>query len=157
MVYIGIDPGKSGAIACLKDYESGMVDVELTPFDEAAYVSKLSFYAKSYAIRGCVVERVNAYPGQGVTSMFNFGTNYGFIQGVLRAVGMPFELVPPGTWKRAFGVTKDKNTSVAVAQRLFPDASLLRTEKCRKPDDGFAEALLMAEYARRKMGGAKSC
>ena len=46
-----------------------------------------------------------------------------------------------GPYGGAFGVTKDKNTSVAVAQRLFPDVSLLRTEKCRKPDDGFAEAL----------------
>ena len=103
-----------------------------------------------------VVERVTAMPKQGVTSMFNFGVNFGFIQGLLTAYGIPFELVSPAKWKREFGVTSDKNTSIAVAQRLFPDVSLLRTERCRKPDDGIAEALLMAEYARRRMGGANA-
>ena len=153
MVYIGIDPGKSGAMAIINRTATG-VDVRLVPFDEQEY-KNVARIASDVAV-GCVVERVTAMPKQGVTSMFNFGVNFGFIQGLLTAYGIPFELVSPAKWKREFGVTSDKNTSIAVAQRLFPDVSLLRTERCKKPDDGIAEALLMAEYARRRMGGANA-
>ena len=153
MVYIGIDPGKSGAMAIITQPAAG-VDVRLGPFAEQDY-KNVARIARDVAV-GCVVERVTAMPKQGVTSMFNFGVNFGFIQGLLTAYGIPFELVSPAKWKREFGVTSDKNTSIAVAQRLFPGVSLLRTERCKKPDDGIAEALLMAEYARRKMGGANA-
>lgn len=84
--------------------------------------------------------------------MFNFGQNFGFIQGVLSALGIPFELVRPQKWKKEFSITRDKNTSIAVCKRLFPGASLLRTERSKKEDDNLAEALLLAEYARRKFG-----
>lgn len=151
MVYIGIDPGKSGAMVIIGD---PAVDGPVTvPFDEIDYARVLGAY-HGFHQSVAVVERVTAMPKQGVTSMFNFGVNFGFIQGLLTAYGIPFELVSPAKWKREFGVTSDKNTSIAVAQRLFPDVSLLRTERCKKPDDGIAEALLMAEYARRRMGGA---
>ena len=90
-------------------------------------------------------------PGQGVVSMFNFGQNFGFIQGVLKAYEIPFELVPPQKWKKEFSVTSDKNTSIEVAKRLFPGVNLKATEKCKKDHDGMAEALLMAEYARRHL------
>jgi len=150
MVYIGIDPGKSGAMALILDNGS----VEAYSFGEGIYRDVLEHVSNS---GGCsaVVERVNAMPKQGVTSMFSFGVNFGYIQGVLAAFHVPFELVTPAKWKKEFGVTKDKNTSIAVAQRLFPQVSLLRTEKCRKPDDGIAEALLLACYAQRHMGNAE--
>lgn len=150
MAYIGIDPGKSGALAIIRD--DG--DVQLVAFDETAYIDALRHTQGVDGVRGCVVERVAAMPKQGVASMFSFGENYGYIRGVLATLSIPYEVVTPVKWKRAFGVTADKNTSVAVAQRLFPSVSLLRTDKCRKPHDGFAEALLMAEYARRSCGGA---
>jgi crossover junction endodeoxyribonuclease RuvC len=89
-------------------------------------------------------------PHQGVTSMFSFGQSYGFILGVLTAFGIGYQLVPPGTWKREHGLLHtQKQDSVAVAKRLFPGVSLLPTERCRKESDGMAEALLIAEYARR--------
>lgn len=144
MNYIGIDPGKGGALAVITE-ENALV----FPFDRKSYVNILG------AMRGkqakCCLERVGAMPGQGVTSMFSFGENFGFIQGVLEANGIPYELVTPQKWKREFGVTGDKNSAVSVCHRLFPEVSLLRTPKSRKADDGMAEALLMAEYARRKM------
>ncbi len=144
MNYIGIDPGKGGALAVITE-ENALV----FPFDRKSYVNILG------AMRGkqtkCCLERVGAMPGQGVTSMFSFGENFGFIQGVLEANGIPYELVTPQKWKREFGVTGDKNSAVSVCQRLFPEVPLLRTPKSRKADDGMAEALLMAEYARRKM------
>ena len=83
--------------------------------------------------------------------MFNFGMNFGWIQGVLQAYGIPYELIRPQKWKKEFSITGDKNSSIAVCKRLFPTVSLLPTEKCRKDNDGMAEALLLAEFARRKL------
>lgn len=98
----------------------------------------------------CVIERVHAMPKQGVSSSFNFGVNYGMIMGLLEALSIPYETVLPQKWKREFGVTADKNTSIAVAKRMFPEVDLRRTDRCKVDHDGKAEALLMAEYARRK-------
>lgn len=145
MIYMGIDPGKDGALAVISD-----AGVTVIPFDERDYISCIRELEGKGA--KCCLERVGAMPGQGVTSMFKFGENFGFIRGLLQANGISYELVTPQKWKREFGVTGDKNNSVAVCQRLFPDVSLLRTNRCKKPHDGMAEALLMAEYARRRMG-----
>ena len=142
MTYIGIDPGKSGALAAIDEGA-----VVLVKFDEPAYLDTISDLRNKKTF--CVLEHVNAMPGQGVTSMFNFGLNFGWIQGVLRANGIPFELVRPQKWKKEFGITSDKNTSISVAHKLFPEVSFRRTERCTKDDDGLAEALLIAEYARR--------
>lgn len=145
MTYIGIDPGKSGALCILAPGR-----IRLLKFDESAYIEALKPLGGSEAV--CCLEHVGAMPGQGVTSTFHFGQNFGWIQGILQAFGIPFELVRPQKWKKEFSVTQDKNTSVTVCRRLFPAASLLPTPRCRKPDDNMAEALLMAEYARRKLG-----
>ena len=149
MIFVGIDPGKSGALAVI--FDTGAIHIET--FDEKQYAETLQYIHRTGEYCACALERVSAMPGQGVTGMFNFGANYGFIQGLLVANEIPFELVMPRKWKGEFGVTGDKNKSIAVAQRLFPTTSLLRTSKCKKPDDGIAEALLLAEYARRKLGG----
>jgi len=144
MTYIGIDPGKHGAMAIVTD------GVILTvPFDETAYIEALEYVDTEAAV--CCLEHVGSMPGQGVTSMFSFGENFGFIRGVLQTYGIRYELVRPQKWKKEFSVTADKNASCAVAHRLFPNVSLKRTERCRTDDDGIAEALLMAEYARRRM------
>ena len=146
MIYIGIDPGKSGAMAIIFD---GMDETILTPFDEREYAHLLR-ELNSQIAKACL-EHVGAMPGQGVTSMFNFGQNFGYIKGLLEAFQTPYELVRPQKWKKEFGITGDKNSSIDVCKRLFPGVSLRRTERCRKDDDGMAEALLMAEYARRHL------
>lgn len=143
MRYIGIDVGKHGALSIL--YEDG--STQSIPFDKDDYIN--AFTRLSEVDCFCVVERVGAMPGQGVVSMFSFGENYGWIQGCLDVLGIPYELVTPQRWKKAFGITRDKNTSIQVAKRLFPDALLLRTQRSRKDDDNVAESILMAEYARR--------
>lgn len=142
-LYIGIDPGKKGALAII-DGEN----VSVIPFDEDAYIQELHIASKLPCV--CCLERVGAMPGQGVTSMFSFGDNFGFLRGVLMSYRIPFELVTPQKWKKEFSVS-GKNESVAICKRLFPGVSLLATEKCRKDNDGMAEALLMAEYARRRL------
>ena len=151
-IAIGVDPGKDGSMAIigLKNYPITVV------FDEQLYRN----YLDSVSLRTrndidakvhCIVEHVGAMPGQGVTSCFSFGQNFGFILGLLTAFCIPYELVRPAKWKKEFSCTSDKNTSIEVAKRLFPGVSLKRTERCTKDHDGIAEALLMAEYARRRM------
>lgn len=146
MKYIGIDPGKSGAIAVI--CEDGSIDTAV--FDETAYVDILGKYAKdSFA----VIEQVCGFspPGAriGATSLFNFGANYGWIQGLLAAFRIPYQRVVPARWKKSYGLSRDKQKSIECALHLFPNANLMRTEKCKIPHDGIAEALLLAEYGRR--------
>ena len=144
-VYMGIDPGKSGALAVI--YSDGTV--ETVPFDAMQYSKKMA-ELKFYSVK-CCVEKVGAMPGQGVVSMFNFGHNFGVIEGLLKAYEIPYQLVPPQTWKKEFSLSSDKAKSIEVCQNLFPNANLLATDRSRKPNDGIAEAILMAEYARRRL------
>lgn len=150
-VYVGIDPGKKGAMAVI--HEDG--SVTFVPFDREAYrdtLAEMSKYPKEpWKDVKCCVEHVGAAPGNGTVSMFAFGENFGFIQGLLTAYGIPYELVRPAKWKKEFSVTKDKNTSIEVCKRLFPNVYLKRTERCKTDSSDIAEALLMAEYARRHM------
>lgn len=143
MIYIGVDVGKKGAMAILNGN-----DIEIVPFDKKEYIEALKRYKESDYVFG-IIEQVNSMPKQGVASTFNFGTSFGWLQGAFDAFGIPYELVRPQKWKKVFSVTSDKNTSIEVAQRLFPNVSLKRTERCKKDDDNIAEALLMCEYGRR--------
>ena len=144
--YIGIDPGKSGALAIIR--QDGQV--ETYTFDPFVYATTLRHLSPCHDVV-CCLEKVGAMPGQGVVSMFNFGHNFGFIEGLLQAYAIPYQLVPPQTWKKEFSLNSDKAKSIEVCQKLFPNANLMATNRSRKPNDGIAEAVLMAEYARRKL------
>lgn len=146
MIYIGIDPGKSGALCVLSE---GNVTY-MTNWDPFYYREALRGFSGG-ANTVCCLEHVGAMPGQGVTSMFHFGENFGYIKGLLEAFQIPYELVRPQKWKKEFSITGDKNSSIEVCKRLFPGVDLRRTDRCRKDDDGMAEALLMAEYAKRRL------
>lgn len=147
-IYVGIDPGKSGALAVI--YPNGNIDTY--PFNPDEYADVLCGLSLNvdYDIM-CCLEKVGAMPGQGVVSMFNFGHNLGFIEGLLKANEIPYQLVPPQTWKKEFSLSGDKAKSIDVCKKLFPKVNLLATQRSRKPSDGIAEAILMAEYARRKL------
>jgi crossover junction endodeoxyribonuclease RuvC len=148
MVYIGIDPGKSGGYATINTL-TGKMTVEA--WDDEQFIHDMrELYLDGEETR-CCLEKVGAMPGQGVTSMFGFGKSAGFIEGVLRAYGISYQLVPPQTWKKAFSLNSNKQTSIEVCQKLFPDVNLYRTDRCKKPHDGMAESALMALYARRKL------
>lgn len=146
MTYIGIDPGKNGAFAFINS-----IGVSAFVFEEKNFIERIKRVASADDVFACL-EHVHAMPGQGVTGMFNFGKNFGFIQGVLSALCVPYELVTPQKWKKEFSITANKNTAILVCKRLFPDVPLIPTERSRKEHDGIAEALLMAEYARRNSG-----
>lgn len=148
---IGIDPGNTGAIALLNEhYELVSVwDMPLMANGKKQQVNA-SELAKILEYPGAtrsgdleaIVEKVGAMPGQGVSSMFNFGMGFGVIQGVLAARRIPYRLVAPPKWKKAAGLTgKDKDMARTLAQQLYPEAPL-----GRKKDIGRADAILIARY-----------
>ena len=141
MTIIGVDPGKKGGYAIIEDDH-----YEVFPWDDDTFVNRLQMIeSPAYAF----VEKVGAMPGQGVTSMFHFGKSAGYIEGVLSAFKIKYDLIPPQRWKKAFELHSDKQESINKCIQLFPKANLLPTSRCKKPSDGMAEALLIAEYGRK--------
>ena len=81
--------------------------------------------------------------------MFSFGQSFGWILGILDAFELSYQLVEPRKWKSEYSLNSDKQKSIEVAKMLFPKAELI-PKGCRKPHDGVAESILLAEYCRRK-------
>lgn len=143
MIYIGIDVGKKGGFAII-----GECGVTVCPWDDDKFAMAMGLEARNSECVACV-EQVHAMPKQGVSSTFAFGKAAGFVEGVLTAHRIPFQLVPPQKWKKEYSLGNDKNQSIAVCKKLFPNVSLLPTARCTKDSDGMAEALLLALYAQR--------
>lgn len=150
MIAVGIDPGKSGGVAFIYTDSKGDVVAHSYVYDDMVFIDKMRDIKDMSTRVSVCVEKVNAMPKQGVVSVFTFGKSLGFIEGVLKAFNLPYQLVPPTKWRSEFSLTGDKSQSITVCQKLFPDVNLMATMRCRKPHDGMAEALLMAEYARRR-------
>lgn len=152
-ISIGIDPGSKGGYAVIREELDGSTTVESYIWDNDGFIEKMRDIEKDARILSwnvcCAVEKVGAMPGQGVTSMFSFGKSCGYIEGVLHALGIPYQLVPPRVWKKAFSLTNDKKLSIETCKKLFPKVDLRATERCRTDSDGKAEALLLAAYAKR--------
>lgn len=150
MIYIGIDPGANGGIAVINPDSRWPVWVSKYSDDVLMSVMEtLEVEGHILSMDTCVyVEQVHSMPKQGVASTFKFGVNYGKILGILRVYEIDTHLVTPSKWKKAMGVTSDKQTSINKAKELFPEISLI-PRRCRKEHDGIAEALLIAEYGRR--------
>jgi crossover junction endodeoxyribonuclease RuvC len=156
MIWIGIDPGQKGGYAVIAKSETGQA-VFAYPWDDTFFVAEMKSLSQALSRMGngvvAAVEKVGARPGQGTVSMFNFGKSAGYIEGVLSALGIPYQLVPPNKWKKEFSlIGKDKQASIETCRKLFPELDLKRTERCRTDSDGKAEAALLAEYARRHFG-----
>lgn len=150
MKILAVDPGLHGGVAVIRDRDvwvARAMPLAGKTIDAAAFAKIALAENPDLA----VVEQVAARPGQGVVSMFTFGTGYGMILGALAAVGIRTELVRPQAWKKLVlaGTTKDKNAAIAYCRRAFPHTSLLATPKSRVPSDGIADALCIAEYGRR--------
>lgn len=152
MIVVAIDPGVNGAYAFLTDeLEEPAFVGDLPVVDGNLDASALARLLGGLKIDTLVVERVNAMPGQGVSSMFKFGRAYGTILGVAAALGIETELVTPVQWKRAYALPgKDKEKARELATRLYPKLDGLS----RKKDHGRAEALLLARWwlTRRTRG-----
>lgn len=103
-----------------------------------------------------VIEKAQAFRGQGITSAFNYGVTNGIIIGVASCF-CSYWLVPPKTWQREMLVgtsaeLDSKERSRLAASRLFPEQGFTRTSRSKKMDDGLTDAALIAEYARRTYG-----
>ena len=137
MIY-ACDAGKNGALV-LMDKDNVY---EIIPFNEQDYVSKTSFNLAKV----CVLEQVHAFSGQGVTSTFTFGRNYGWIRGVFDKAGIKIIDVSPQKWKGYFHLDSDKKKSIDLCKKLYPKANLYRTPRCKVEHDGIAEAILIGRW-----------
>lgn len=154
---IGIDPGLGGAIAQLQvQWDGARLATSLwyvhdMPLVQVGTKRIVDSVALGQALRGpaiqsrhahAVVERVHAMPGQGVTSMFNFGRALGVVEGALAGLGVPYSLVTPQAWRKRVGLTGGKGDARELARKLCGEqyGKLF----ARVKDDGRAEATLMA-------------
>jgi crossover junction endodeoxyribonuclease RuvC len=146
---VGIDPGASGALAFF-DMEQGALEIIDMPVMEIERSGKLkreispTFLAKAlddFSPAVAYVEKVGAMPGQGVSSMFQFGRGVGMVEGVLAALAIPVYYVTPQQWQKSTGTRGGKDGSRLRAVELFPKYAPLFA---RKKDDGRADAALIA-------------
>jgi crossover junction endodeoxyribonuclease RuvC len=140
---IGVDPGKSGAVALL-DGAGELIDVYDMPVVGGLVSAKLLADAEDWAneMHGTVViEDVHSMPKQGVASSFDFGRSKGVVEGVFAGAGRPLRYVSPAKWKKALGLTADKGTARRRAIELWPNHA---AKFSRAKDDGRAEAALIA-------------
>lgn len=142
MMFVGLDPGLGGGIAVLAD-DGQVVWTEKMPASERDLLDLLSEGALKDGPKRAALERVSSSPLMGVVSAFTFGKGYGGLRMALVAAKIPFDEVAPAVWQKHLGCrTKgDKNVSKRRAQELFPAV---------KVTHAIADALLLAEYARRK-------
>ena len=155
MLIIGIDPGISGSICFFEDGK--ILDVlEMPTMTDGKKNKKQVNGAQIYneistKIRGIekqnlrvIIEQVSAMPGQGVTSMFNFGQSFGILKGICSAMQLPMYFVRPAKWKKYFGLIKsEKDASRTKAIEMFPYFS---SQLSKKKDSNKADAILIASY-----------
>lgn len=155
MYIIGIDPGISGAISFLENGQ--VIDVIDMPsmadgkknkkqvngsqiYNEISNKIKNIDKKKVYV----VIEQVSAMPGQGVTSMFNFGQSFGVIKGICAAMQLPLYLVRPTKWKKYFNLLKtEKDASRTKVIEIFPQIS---NKLSKKKDNNKADSILIASF-----------
>lgn len=161
MIFIGVDPGLTGAIAAVHDsgkvigvWDSPVLTIEkktgvrheLNRVEMASLVREILHSRDELGEPFACVERVNAMPDQGVTSSFSFGMGYGIWLGILTTLHVPIDLVHPTRWKKKMldGMNKSKDADRMRAIDLWPDVDF-----SLKKHHGRADALLIAEYRRR--------
>ena len=155
MLLIGIDPGISGSI-CF--FENGKIleVLDMPTMVDGKKNKKQVNGAQIYneilkrinksdkeKIR-VIIEQVSAMPGQGVTSMFNFGQSFGILKGICSAMQLPMYFVRPAKWKKYFGlINSEKDASRTKAIEIFPYFS---SNLAKKKDSNKADAILIASY-----------
>ena len=155
MRIIGIDPGLSGGIAILDDLK--IFDIYDMPIMSEGKKNKnqlnsaqlVNITKKNIISNGdtfLIVEQVSAMPGQGVTSMFNFGQTFGSIKGICAALNLPIFFVRPAKWKKHFDlINSSKDASRTKVIEMYPSIS---SRLSKKKDVNKADAILIARYFR---------
>ena len=155
MLVIGIDPGISGSICFFQDGKITDV-VEMPTMTEgkknkkqvngSQIFNEISSRIKKIDKKDIkvVIEQVSAMPGQGVTSMFNFGQSFGILKGICSAMQLPMYFVRPAKWKKYFNlINSEKDASRTRAIEVFPYFS---SQLFRKKDSNKADAILIASF-----------
>ena len=160
-MYLGIDPGLSGAVAVLADdgalvafYDTLTLTLRTSrgtrqEYDVPGLVALLQPYTGPQT--HVVLEESQAMPGQGTRSMFTGGLGFGVWLGMLGTMGLAYPRIRPHVWKRSLGLTRDKEQARLRAMQLFPTADLRR-----KRDHGRTEALLLAWWGWQRRGVAEA-
>ncbi len=153
MKVIGIDPGLSGAIAILENNKVlGIFDMPVMSegkknkrqLNSAQLVNIIKENIMKDEEISVVVEQVNAMPGQGVTSMFNFGQTFGAIKGVCAALNLPIFFVRPSKWKKHFElINSSKDSSRTKVIEMYPSLS---NQLTKKKDVNKSDAILIAKF-----------
>ncbi len=153
MRILGIDPGLSGAIAILEDKKVvGIFEMSVMAegkknkrqLNSAQLVNIIKENIGNNDETAVVVEQVNAMPGQGVTSMFNFGQTFGAIKGVCAALELPIFFVRPSKWKKHFElINSSKDSSRTKAIEMYP---YLSNQLSKKKDVNKSDAILIARF-----------
>jgi|TARA_E500000178_G_scaffold273049_1_gene271365 crossover junction endodeoxyribonuclease RuvC len=153
MIVVGIDPGLSGAIAILENNKVlNIFDMPVMAegkknkrqLNSAQLVSIIKDGTKPESEIAVVVEQVNAMPGQGVTSMFNFGQTFGAIKGVCAALELPIFFVRPSKWKKHFElINSSKDSSRTKVIEMYPSLS---SQLAKKKDVNKSDAILIARF-----------
>ena len=155
MIIIGIDPGISGSICFFEDGK--IIDIIDMPVmsdgkknkrqvNGAQIYNEISSRIKNYNINDIkvVIEQVSAMPGQGVTSMFNFGQSFGVLKGICSAMQISMYFVRPAKWKKYFNlINSQKDASRTKAIQIFPYIS---SQLSKKKDANKADAILLASF-----------
>ncbi|MDC0875325.1 crossover junction endodeoxyribonuclease [Candidatus Pelagibacter sp.] len=155
MLVIGIDPGISGSICFFQDGK--IIDVVEMPtmtegtknkkqVNGSQIFNEISERIKKIDKKDIkvIIEQVSAMPGQGVTSMFNFGQSFGILKGICSAMQLPMYFVRPAKWKKYFNlINSEKDASRTRAIEIFPYFS---SQLARKKDSNKADAILIASF-----------
>ena len=159
MRVMGIDNGLDGALVCLNS--DGGISKLVMPTIESGTgkreydVQVIVGFVLCYRPDHVFLEKAQAMPGQGVSSMFSIGNGYGIMRGIIGALSIPHTLVHPKTWQKVMfkDVPKQdtKAASVKVCKRLFPQLDWKASDRCRKAHDGLTDAALIAAYGMREL------
>ena len=155
IVAVGIDPGKtSGAMAIVRPTGDVELRQHTEPLCYLDSIQTLAEIAKDAGVKMLVaVERLLPRPGKLSSAKANFelGRCMGELETMLAMLGVPYQQVTPQAWQKEFGISGDKETHIETARRLYPSVNMKRTEKCKTDFDGYADALLIATWALRRM------
>lgn len=163
MIIVGIDGGLSGGLVSLEDGKIKAMTVMPTMTIAVKKSSRREFLVNDIVRWLCaqkpdkvILEQAQAFPGQGVVSMFSTGYGYGMMRGVLAARLIPYIIVHAKSWQKVMfdGLNKEdtKVTAAIIAAQLWPDVDFRGTEKSRKAHEGLVDAALIAAYGHRTLG-----
>jgi crossover junction endodeoxyribonuclease RuvC len=149
MIFIGIDPGKSGSIAVLNKEKLTVIPTPVVEgdYDIAEMINILEDSIDKPSNSFIIIERAQAMPGQGVVSMFEFGRGYGLWLGIINFLLVPYQIVHSRTWTKKMlegAPGEGKERAFHVARNLFPS-----WQPKLKKEHEYADSILLAEYGRR--------